>query len=149
MKVTVTRRVTEEVEVGSIYLSIPVRYEEEDIPNDFPFRKGDMWAISFTPEGQIIGWTQEHEEWFAKNQDNSNMEGLVFNFQMKVCDTGRYEVRDPEGKALLVIEDDYVPHCLIPGHYGDYVELDINSTGKILNLDLDIQKAFDRNEDDE
>jgi hypothetical protein len=68
---------------------------------------------------------------------------------MKVCDEGLYEVRDPSGKALLVIKGDYVPHCLIPGEYDDYVEMDISSTGTILNLDLKIQEAFDRTDDDE
>jgi len=149
MKITITRRVTEEVEVGSIYLKIPVEYEEEDIPNDFPFRTGDVWDISFTPDGQIIGWAEEHEEWFAKNQGNENMEGLVFNFQMKVCDAGHYEVRDSKGVALLVISDDYVPHSLIPGEFGDYVELDISSTGEILNLNMDIEEAFRRAAEDE
>lgn len=149
MKVTITRGFTEEIEIGSIYLKIPVYFEEEDIPKDFPFRKGDIWEISFTPEGQIIGWTQEHEQWFVQNQGNFDVEGLVFNLQMKVCDGGRYEVRDPEGKALLVIENDYVPHCLIPGMYGDYVQLDISSTGEILNLELDVQEAFDRKNDND
>jgi len=147
MKVKVTRRITEEIEIGSVYMRIPVRYEE-DIPNDFPFRKGNMWEISFTPEGQIIGWTKEHEDWFVKNQDNPNVEGLVFNFHMKVCDEGYYEVRDVHGKAFLTIKDRYVPHCLIPGSYGDYVELDINSTGEILNLELNFPEAFYQMADD-
>ena len=89
------------------------------------------------------------EEWFAKNQDHEHVEGLVFNFHMKVCDEGRYEVRDTNGNALLVIENDYVPHSLIPGEYGDYVVLDISSTGEILNFKPDFKKAFAKRDDDE
>jgi hypothetical protein len=32
---------------------------------------------------------------------------------------------------------DYVPHEIVPGEYGDYVELEINSDGAIDNWEVD------------
>ncbi len=53
---------------------------------------------------------------------------------VKVCDTGCYELRDPDGKRIAEIDEDYVPGFFPEEHYGDYLILDIElETGKILN----------------
>ena len=44
-------KIEQEIEVSSILITVPVRYEEEDIPNDFPLRSGAGWAW-----GGAAGW---------------------------------------------------------------------------------------------
>lgn len=127
---TVTRK--EQVEVSAIRITIPVRYEEEDIPNDFPFRNGDTWSATITMDGRIVNWSDEHKAWFAKNT-LMRMKGDYFLFHMKVCDTGQYELLAADGTVIVNVEDCYVPDGVIPGEYGDYVILHINADGKVLN----------------
>ena len=116
MKITIPS--TKEVEVGFILVAIPVLYGEEDIPNDFPLRKGEMWQAKINVEtGKIDGWPQ----------------GKIGQFYMKVCDSGCYTLLDYFGNSVGNIECDYVPHGVIPGEYGDYVDFKINSEGKITN----------------
>ncbi len=52
--------------------------------------------------------------------------------QMKVCDQGIYRLLQG-GKEVCSIVQDYVPNNLIPGEYGDYIDLDIGADGAILN----------------
>lgn len=55
MKMTVLQPV--EIEVSHILIAVAVRYEEEDIPNDFPLRDGDMWRGKVEIDtGKIEGW---------------------------------------------------------------------------------------------
>jgi hypothetical protein len=116
MKVTIY--VPTEVEIKTVRVEIAVRYGEEDIPNDFPFRVGDMWIATIDiDKGKIIDWPQ----------------GKTGSFCMKICDEGSYFLQDVEGKEVLSIESNYVPNALLPGEYGDYLELDIDETGTITN----------------
>ncbi len=109
-----------EVEVDAIRCVLPVRYEEEDIPNDFPLRRGDVWEITFDVQTGIIrGWPQGRQD----------------NVQMKVVDGGSYYLMSGE-KVIAELEQDYVPSC-IPGDSGDYVNFDIDEFGKITNWEFD------------
>ena len=105
-------------DVKYVSVSIAVRYEEEDIPNDFPLRDGDIWNATIEVEtGKILNW--------PKGQDGY--------LQMKVCDEGTYHLLDADKNMVASIVDNYVPNQLIPGEFGDYVELDINADGVIKN----------------
>lgn len=116
MKVTVNKPT--EIEVKSIVLELPVRYEEEDIPNDFPLRKGDMWTAKVDLDtGVIEGWP-------------TGKTGVV---RMKVCDEGVYTLLDAQGAVVAKLDQDYVPNDVVPGEYGDYVDLTIDATGQITN----------------
>lgn len=116
MKATI--KVEKEIEIDSIRVSLPVRYEEEDIPNNFPLRKGDMWCAQIDLDtGAIRGWPK----------------GQSGELSMKVCDEGTYTLLDKCGGAVSCIEQNYVPHGVVPGKYGDYVELIINADGIITN----------------
>ena len=46
---------------------------------------------------------------------------------MKVVDMGTYRAIVGE------VVEDYVPHGVIPGEYGDYVDFDIDENGVITN----------------
>jgi hypothetical protein len=107
-----------EVELTHVKVEIAVRYDEEDIPNDFPLRVGDMWIATIEIDtGKIIDWP------IGKSGD----------LYMKVCDQGTYRLLDNTGEEITAIEGDYVPNNLIPGQYGDYVDLKINDQGIVTN----------------
>lgn len=117
MKVTVKMPVV--VDVAFLRIRLPVRFGEEDIPNNFPLRTGDTWsAIIDVDSGKIVDWPP------------GNPEVSLF---MKVCDEGFYQLTGRNGEILATMEGNYVPHCIVPGEYGDYVELTIAPDGKITN----------------
>lgn len=115
MKAHVTRKV--EIEVATVDISVAVRYGDEDMPYDFPKRSGDVWSITVDIDtGTIRNWPN-----------------YVANVHMKVCDCGTYTLRDQAGKEVAKIVQDYVPHGLIPGEYGDYIIMAIDACGVITN----------------
>jgi hypothetical protein len=115
MKFTVSKPV--EIDVAKIRMFVAVRYDDEDMPYDFPFRKGDGWAVTIDAEtGQIQDWPQ----------------GIAYDLHMKVVDCGSYFLLDAQDRVLGSIEHDYVPDC-IPGEYGDYIDFKIDEGGKITN----------------
>lgn len=60
MKISVS--VTEEriMDVAYLYIDIPVRYGEEDIPHDFPFRDDqDRWKVHVDLESKKINTTSK------------------------------------------------------------------------------------------
>ena len=106
-----------EIEATVIVMDLAVRYGEEDIPNDFPGREGDMLTMHVDIDtGEIHHWPG----------------GMDAEIYMKVCDQGMYEIFSPDGKPLKRLEGEYVPHGLVPGEYGDYVDFKIKG-GVITN----------------
>lgn len=127
MKTTIMKPV--EVEIATVSVILPVNYEEEDMPNDFPLRQGDQWRATIDIDtGKINDWPA----------------GRSGKFFMKVCDGGTYTLRDPSGNVLAERQD-YVPNDLIPGEYGDYVHLQINEEGLITNWpkEPDVSQFFE------
>jgi hypothetical protein len=116
MKATI--KVEKEVEIKYVKVQVAVRYEEEDIANDFPLRSGDMWnAIIDIDNGIVMDWPK----------------GEKGNLEMKICDEGSYYLLDENYETILSIEQDYVPNKLLPGSYGDYLKLHIGENGVISN----------------
>lgn len=110
-------KIETEVEATEIRMDLAVRYNEDDIPNDFPGRDGDILTLRVEIDtGKIHDFP-------------SNIRRDVF---MKVCDQGSYEIYSPEGESLAKIVNDYVPHGLVPGEFGDYVKFKIEG-GVITN----------------
>ena len=115
MKTTVTKPV--EIEVTHVRIVAPVNYGEEEMPYDFPLRKDDIWEATVNVDTGIIeGWPQ----------------GQTADVHLCVKDSGSYYLMDLAQEVAL-IEEDYVPHGLIPGSYGDYIILKIDASGKITN----------------
>lgn len=115
MKATVMRPV--EVEVTHIRLDLAIRYGDEEMPYDFPFRHNDMWtAIVNIDTGEIEDWPEGH----------------AAKLHLKVVDCGTYTLLCDQ-EAVARKESDYVPHGVVPGQYGDYVILHIDDAGRITN----------------
>lgn len=125
-------KVEKEIEIASVRIRVPVSYDEEDIPNDFPLRKGDVWCAEININtGQIRGWPR----------------GRSGELSMKVCDEGTYSLLDKCGGEIAKIVDDYVPHGVVPGQYGDYIILNIDTEGVVTNWPKrpDVSKFFGEN----
>lgn len=114
MKITIKRPV--EIEVRYLRMILPVKYDEEDVPNDLPLRRGNYWeAVVDIDDGRIEGWPKV----------------TAFDLSMKVTDAGVYILFDDQRREIARVED-YVPD-LVPGEYGDYVNLKIDQNGFITN----------------
>lgn len=124
-------RINKEIEVHFVRVTLPVCYGTEDMPEDFFGRSKDVWRVTIDIEtGKIIGW-----------------KGESFHLHMKVCDGGRYVLKDGDSDEIDYLHD-YVPHGLIPGECGDYVDLHIDATGRITNWPKqpDLSAFFKREE---
>lgn len=111
------------VEVKFVRIVVEVRYDDEDIPYDFPFRTGDTWDVTVELEtGKILDWP-----------------GPAAEVCMKVCDCGSYYLLDEQKSTIAKIENDYVPHGVVPGEYGDYIDLKIASDGTIENWNKEFE----------
>jgi hypothetical protein len=120
-----TQTIQREVDVQTIDVILPVRYDDEDIPYDAPKRYGDMWQAEIDiATGEIYDWPQ----------------GKTLDMYMKVVDTGTYILRDGSGN-IIAERNDYVPHGIVPGEWGDYVHFKIDETGKITNWPKKINLA--------
>ena len=59
---------------------------------------------------------------------------------VKAQDAGSYEILDAAGE-VIVNRWDYVPHGVVPGDFGDYVRLQIDSDGVITNWPDEVNLA--------
>jgi len=122
MKATIT--VKQEVEIKKIRIEVEPRYvgdgEDDDMPTDFPLLQNGTWsAMVDVDTGAIDQWPI----------------GDSRTMHIKVCDAGLYTLYDANGLAVAV-KDGYVPD-IVPGSYGDYIELEIDENGVITNWDTD------------
>ena len=102
--------------ITHIRVTAPVRFGEEDIPNDFPGRTGKTWTATIDVEtGAIHGWPK----------------GQTGDMYMKVTDEGTYEALGPDGRVVLARCEYYVPGFFPGDHYGDYLIFDIDANGLI------------------
>lgn len=115
MKITIKRDV--EFDVRFIRIVAAVRYDDEDIPFDFPYRRDDVWDVTVDLDsGKILDWP-----------------GPAFDVHMKVCDEGSYFLLDENKRVVANILEDYVPNGVVPGEYGDYIEMNIAADGTVTN----------------
>lgn len=114
----IKQTITTEAEVAYIRIQAAVNYGEEEIPNDFPGRKGDLWDVIIDlGTGQILNWPN----------------GRSADLHLTVKDSGTYRLLSKDGQIVASIENDYVPHGVIPGSYGDTIELTISGSGVVTN----------------
>ena len=104
------------VQITNLRLAVPVNYDEEDIPNDFPGRTGNRLRMEIDMDSGIIkDWPQ----------------GRAYNIRsMKVRDEGVYYLFDGD-IPLYCRAENYVPDFFPGNHYGDDICFNIDATGKI------------------
>lgn len=116
MKIKVPTVIEEDIKIVNIMAA--VNYGEEEIPNDFPGRSGDIWKAEIEIEtGKIRNWPAGRSE----------------KMHLTVKDCGTYVLINAEGKAVARRDADYVPHGVVPGNYGDVIRLDIAEDGTVTN----------------
>ena len=126
-------KILKEVDIAIVVIDIEPRYigdsEDDDMPTDFPLLvDGKTWRASVNIDtGKIEGWPK----------------GEKRSMHVKVCDAGIYTLIDASGIEVAQING-YVPHGVVPGSYGDYVELTIDENGVITNWpkNPDISRFF-------
>lgn len=130
MALTVRKRV--DIEVDELHMNLAVRYDDEDMPFDFPKRDGKSWSVEVDlATGKIKDWP-----------------GPAYDLHMKVCDEGTYALLSA-GNVVAILAGEYVPNGVVPGEYGDYVDLRIQADGTIANWPKDPDlSAFDDTDED-
>jgi len=124
VKITVMQPTT--IECTAIRCWVPCRYQDKDVPYDFPHREGDVWDVTIDIDtGKIHDW--------PKNYPSCDV-------TMKVCDEGVYTLLN--GDKVVKKLEYYVPGC-VPGSYGDYIEFEIDETGRITNWDASPAEVAD------
>jgi hypothetical protein len=109
--------ITEE-DIRLVRISAAVNYGEEEMPNDFPGRLGNTWKAEVEIDtGRIVNWPK----------------GRAEEVVLTVKDSGTYALVNVAGEEVALIEEYYVPNEVIPGCYGDTIELSINADGVITN----------------
>ena len=117
-----------EIDVATIELILPIRFGDEDMSYNFPLRQGDVWRATVDIDtGKIHDWPV----------------GRSGKLYEKVVDGGTYALFNADGILVAQISD-YVPHGVVPGDWGDYVDLKINEQGVITNwpTDPDVAEFF-------
>lgn len=130
MKITV--KLPREIEISHVRIQAPVSYGE--MPNDFPFRKGDEWDVTIDIDtGKILNWPEGRSE----------------TLHLTVNDAGTYTLLDREWKPLATRKQNYVPHGVIPGQFGDTIEITIRPDGVIAEWPKkpDVDQFFADSED--
>lgn len=130
MKLEIETTRTEAVEISFVELEVPVRYVAEDMPADFPGRKGDMWHVLICID----------------NGDLHLLDGTAFpgdvkhDLHMKVCDQCTVRMLNHAQEPEHSVEDEYVPGFFPGQHYGDYIIFEI-ADGQVKNWKPSVSKV--------
>jgi hypothetical protein len=132
MKIKVPTTIEEDVALVRIQAS--VNYGEEEIPKNFPGRVGDMWNAEIDIDtGKILNWPSDQ----------------IADLHLTVKDAGSYYLVSRDGRVVAAITDYYVPNKLIPGNFGDTIEMYIGHEGQITGWPIkpDVSDFFPKQED--
>jgi len=121
-------RIKQNYNLTKLNIFVPVRYQEEDIPNNFPCRSSDKLYLDIDLEKNKIINYKWHEP---------------VKLYLEVDDSGSYTVfgKDldedyPVESVILELHNDYVPACLSKNGYGKNLVLDIDENGFLNNFEF-------------
>jgi len=133
-------KVEKEFDVKYLLAEVGARYwEDADVNGQedtegtlIPCRNGDYWSPLINVETGII--------------ENWNI-GTTASVHYKCCDVGIYKLLDEDKNVIIEIEG-YVPNIMCPKKdgYGDYVIMDIDENGKIMNWKVDFTEFIRYND---
>jgi len=130
----------QEIDIKFVDISFPV--DEEDIEED------NLTALIDPATPFTISFRVDIET--GKIQDFRGDPDESYEIYIKVVDQGSYSLIGPTGSVVAEIEENYVPHGVVPGEYGDYVRLSIHGgKGIITNWPKkpDISEFFPEDDD--
>lgn len=116
MKVTVYKPV--ELEIHTVRIEVELHDDlSESLPKHLFNDDGELDLLIEVDTGKVVSWQGSEP----------------VNIHDKVCDNGVYTLFGSDGLEVVKIDNYYVPNKLIPGDYGDYINLEINSDGFVTN----------------
>lgn len=116
MKVTVYKPV--ELEIHTVRIEVELHDDvSESLPNHLFNDDGELDLLIEVDTGKVVSWQGSEP----------------VNIYDKVNDNGVYTLFGTDGLEVGKIDNYYVPNDLIPGDYGDYINLEINADGVITN----------------
>ncbi len=116
MKVTVYKPV--ELEIHTVRIEVELHDDvSESLPKHLFNDDGELDLLIEVDTGKVVSWQGSEP----------------VNIYDKVCDNGVYTLFGTDGLEVGKIDNYYVPNDLIPGDYGDYINLEINADGVITN----------------
>nr|DAP70549.1 MAG TPA: hypothetical protein [Caudoviricetes sp.] len=116
MKVTVYKPV--ELEIHTVRIEVELHDDaSESLPKHLFNDDGELDLLIEVDTGKVVSWQGSEP----------------VNIYDKVCDNGVYTLFGSGGLEVGKIDNYYVPNDLIPGDYGDYINLEINADGFVTN----------------
>ena len=125
----ITYKATKEIEISHVCMRLP--YDDDDELQTDLLPDAEDGILNLTIEvatGKVCDWKPE---------------AGAMNIWLKPRDSGVYKLFAPDGSLLAEVDEDYVPNGMIPGDYGDYVDLQINADGIVTNWPKPDQISFD------
>lgn len=116
MKVKISKPV--EIEVKTIHIVAPVIYKQH-LPRDFPCRDGDSLNVTVDVD---TGKIQDY--W---------PEGVEYDLCLKVGHGGSYWLYAQTGEMVAARENKWIPNGIVPGPWGEFIEIKIAGDGTITN----------------
>lgn len=116
MKVEVYKPV--ELEIHTVRIEVELHDDvSESLPKHLFNDDGELDLLIEVDTGKVVSWQGSEP----------------VNIHDKVRDNGVYTLFGSDGLEVVKIDNYYVPNNLIPGDYGDYINLEINSDGFVTN----------------
>lgn len=124
MKFTITRPV--EMEISRIRIDCP--YDEDDEVPSYVRENCNNFQCFINLESGVMS--------YPKNIGPATV-------HIKAVDRGTYTLIGNDGCYVAELQD-YVPHGVVPGSYGDYIELEIDEHNKVTNWpkQIDVSEFF-------
>ena len=116
MKVTVYKPV--ELEIHTVRIEVELHDDvSESLPKHLFNDDGELDLLIEVDTGKVVSWQGSEP----------------VHIHDKVRDNGVYTLFGSDGLEVVKIDNYSVPNNLIPGDYGDYINLEINSDGFVTN----------------
>ena len=118
MKAYVNKVVEVEIKTVVAVIDVSSMVADGDLDSYTPLLGGSIWELNIDIDtGKISDWPCDRP----------------MRVPLLVRDTGTYRLIDIDGEIVGEIVNGYVPNDVIPGAYGEIIELDIDCDGFVTN----------------